>query len=120
MTCRLCARCDRAEDDQVGPALPAAHLVGTRYAFDREHHLQGQDLTDPLPKSRRANANGPLDNTIGWSGIGTTTPPSLAEDGCITYTRGRITITDRRRMQANACSCYETIRRATDAALTAL
>ncbi len=44
---------------------------------------------------------------------------SLAEDGCLTYTRGRITITDRPRLQAHACSCYEAIRRATDAALAA-
>jgi CRP-like cAMP-binding protein len=44
---------------------------------------------------------------------------SLAEDGCITYTRGLITITDRQRLQSHACSCYEAIRRATDAALAA-
>ena len=44
---------------------------------------------------------------------------SLAEDGCLTYTRGSITIIDRPRPQANACSCYEAICRATDAALTA-
>ena len=44
---------------------------------------------------------------------------SLAEDGCITYTRGTITITDRRRLLGHACNCYETIRRATDATMTA-
>ncbi len=44
---------------------------------------------------------------------------SLAEDGCITYTRGLIAITDRPRLQSHACSCYEAIRRATDAALSA-
>jgi CRP-like cAMP-binding protein len=44
---------------------------------------------------------------------------SLAEDGCITYTRGAVTITDRPRLQAHACSCYEVIRRATDAVLAA-
>ncbi|SDM11213.1 cAMP-binding domain of CRP or a regulatory subunit of cAMP-dependent protein kinases [Geodermatophilus siccatus] len=44
---------------------------------------------------------------------------SLAEDGCITYSRGRITLTDRPRLQAHACNCYEAIRRATDAALSA-
>ena len=42
----------------------------------------------------------------------------LAADGCITYTRGSITITDRPRLQAHACNCYEAIRRATDTALT--
>ncbi|MFD2091811.1 Crp/Fnr family transcriptional regulator [Blastococcus deserti] len=42
---------------------------------------------------------------------------ALAEDGCLTYTRGTITITDRPRLQSHACSCYEAIRRATDAAL---
>ena len=41
---------------------------------------------------------------------------SLAEDGCLTYIRGLITITDRPRLQANACDCYAVIRRATDAA----
>ncbi len=44
---------------------------------------------------------------------------SLAEDGCITYARGVITIRDRPRLQAHACSCYEAIRQATDAALAA-
>ncbi|SET37085.1 Crp/Fnr family transcriptional regulator [Geodermatophilus poikilotrophus] len=44
---------------------------------------------------------------------------SLAEDGCITYTRGLITIIDRPRLQSHACTCYEAIRRATDAALAA-
>lgn len=44
---------------------------------------------------------------------------SLAEDGCITHTRARITITDRPRLQAHACNCYAVIRRTTDAALTA-
>jgi CRP-like cAMP-binding protein len=43
---------------------------------------------------------------------------SLAEDGCITYSRGSITIVDRPRLQAHACNCYAAIRRATDAALT--
>ncbi len=43
---------------------------------------------------------------------------SLAEDGCLTYTRGTITITDRPRLQAHACNCYEAIQRATDTALT--
>jgi CRP-like cAMP-binding protein len=44
---------------------------------------------------------------------------SLAEDGCLTYTRGAITITDRPRLQSHACNCYEAIRQATDAALAA-
>ncbi len=44
---------------------------------------------------------------------------SLAEDGCLTYTRGAITITDRPRLQSHACNCYEAIRRATDAAMAA-
>jgi CRP-like cAMP-binding protein len=44
---------------------------------------------------------------------------SLAEDGCLTYTRGRITITDRERLQSHACNCYAAIRQATDAALAA-
>ena len=42
---------------------------------------------------------------------------ALAEDGCITYTRGAIAITDRALLQSHACSCYEAIRRSTDAAL---
>ena len=43
---------------------------------------------------------------------------SLAEDGCITYTRGRITITDRPRLQAHACVCYGVTRGATETALS--
>jgi CRP-like cAMP-binding protein len=42
---------------------------------------------------------------------------SLAEDGCITYTRGSITITDRSRLRSHACDCYDVIRRATEDAL---
>ena len=42
---------------------------------------------------------------------------ALAVDGCIIYTRGSITVTDRPRLQAHACNCYEAIRRATDTAL---
>jgi CRP-like cAMP-binding protein len=42
---------------------------------------------------------------------------ALAEERCITYTRGSITITDRPRLQSHACTCYEVIRQATDAAL---
>lgn len=34
----------------------------------------------------------------------------LAEDGCITYTRGAITVLDRERLQANACGCYAALR----------
>ncbi len=42
---------------------------------------------------------------------------ALAEEGCIDYTRGTITITDRPGLEAHACTCYEAIRRATDAAM---
>ena len=42
---------------------------------------------------------------------------ALADEGCITYTRGSITIIDRACLQARACNCYEAIRQATDDAL---
>jgi CRP-like cAMP-binding protein len=42
---------------------------------------------------------------------------SLAEDGCISYVRGMITILDRPGLLANACSCYAVVRRATEQAL---
>jgi hypothetical protein len=42
---------------------------------------------------------------------------ALADDGCITSTRGTITITDRAGLQARCCSCYDVIRGATDASL---
>ena len=35
---------------------------------------------------------------------------ALAEDGCIVYTRGTITILDRPLLESNACDCYEAIR----------
>ncbi|MEV5596108.1 Crp/Fnr family transcriptional regulator [Streptomyces sp. NPDC052496] len=35
---------------------------------------------------------------------------ALAEDGCIRYSRGVITVLDRDRLEANACSCYRIIR----------
>jgi len=36
---------------------------------------------------------------------------ALAEDGCIIYTRGEITVLDRTRLEYNACSCYPVIAR---------
>jgi CRP-like cAMP-binding protein len=42
---------------------------------------------------------------------------SLADEGCITYARGVITITDRTALEAHACNCYEVVRRATDTAM---
>ena len=44
---------------------------------------------------------------------------SLAEDGCIAYSRGFITITDRARLERHACDCYEVIRQTTDALMVA-
>jgi CRP-like cAMP-binding protein len=44
---------------------------------------------------------------------------SLAQDGCLTYSRGVITITDLPRLQSHACNCYQAIRQATDAVMTA-
>jgi CRP-like cAMP-binding protein len=44
---------------------------------------------------------------------------SLSRDGCITYSRGVITIVDRPRLRSHACNCYQVIRRATDAVLAA-
>lgn len=38
---------------------------------------------------------------------------ALAEDGCIQYTRGTITILDPARLRAQACECYEVIRAST-------
>ncbi|GAA2719231.1 Crp/Fnr family transcriptional regulator [Cellulomonas aerilata] len=38
---------------------------------------------------------------------------ALAEDGCITYVRGFITILDRDRLHSHACSCYDIIRAST-------
>lgn len=42
---------------------------------------------------------------------------SLAGDGCISYVRGLITILDRPRLLAHACSCYGAVRRSTERAL---
>jgi CRP-like cAMP-binding protein len=41
---------------------------------------------------------------------------TLAEDGCIGYSRGTITVLDRDRLEANSCTCYRVIRDAVDAA----
>ena len=43
---------------------------------------------------------------------------ALAEDGCITYTRGIITIIDRPGLLSYSCDCYDVIRRATLDALS--
>jgi len=42
---------------------------------------------------------------------------ALAEDGCIRYTRGSITVLDRPRLHANACQCYDMITEATREAM---
>jgi Mn-dependent DtxR family transcriptional regulator len=39
---------------------------------------------------------------------------ALANDGCITYTRGAVAILDRDRLHSHACDCYAVIRRAID------
>ena len=44
---------------------------------------------------------------------------ALADEGAITYTRGTITITDRERLHASACDCYDVVRAATAEALAA-
>jgi CRP-like cAMP-binding protein len=41
---------------------------------------------------------------------------SLAEEDCITYTRGTITILDRARLQDHACDCYAVISQAAERA----
>lgn len=41
---------------------------------------------------------------------------ALADEGCITYTRGTVTIVDRDRLHARACDCYDVIREAIDTA----
>ena len=43
----------------------------------------------------------------------------LAEAGCITYTRGRVTVLDRQRLESFSCSCYRVLRDATEQALPA-
>jgi CRP-like cAMP-binding protein len=42
---------------------------------------------------------------------------TLADDGCITYSRGTITITDPDGLHRNACECYDLITSATEQAL---
>ncbi|MFH9424908.1 Crp/Fnr family transcriptional regulator [Streptomyces sp. NPDC017529] len=44
---------------------------------------------------------------------------ALAEDGCIRYSRGTITVLDRDLLEANACTCYRVIRDTIDAAFPA-
>jgi CRP-like cAMP-binding protein len=39
---------------------------------------------------------------------------ALADDGCISYTRGAVTVLDRDRLHDHACECYDVIRRAFD------
>jgi CRP-like cAMP-binding protein len=43
---------------------------------------------------------------------------ALADAGCISYTRGSITILDAEKLHAHACDCYDVIARATEQAMT--
>jgi CRP-like cAMP-binding protein len=43
---------------------------------------------------------------------------ALADAGCISYTRGSITILDAEKLHAHACQCYDVITRATEQAMT--
>ncbi len=40
----------------------------------------------------------------------------LADDGCISYTRGSVTLLDRDRLHSHACGCYDAIRTAYETA----
>jgi CRP-like cAMP-binding protein len=42
---------------------------------------------------------------------------TLADEGCIKYTRGSITIVDRNALHAQACTCYDVITQATREAM---
>jgi CRP-like cAMP-binding protein len=42
---------------------------------------------------------------------------ALADDGCISYTRGSVTILDIKRLHENACECYDVITQATREAM---
>ncbi|WP_037772618.1 Crp/Fnr family transcriptional regulator [Streptomyces sclerotialus] len=42
---------------------------------------------------------------------------ALAEEGCISYHRGTITVLDRERLEARACGCYRALRESIDAVL---
>lgn len=67
-----------------------------------------QQRVRPDAEVPRPDARGP--QVLGQRGRG-----RLAEDGCISYRRGTITILDRARLEANACTCYRVIREAIDA-----
>ncbi|HEX8093050.1 Crp/Fnr family transcriptional regulator [Jatrophihabitans sp.] len=43
---------------------------------------------------------------------------ALADAGCISYTRGSITILDEEKLHAHACQCYDVITRATEQAMS--
>jgi CRP-like cAMP-binding protein len=42
---------------------------------------------------------------------------ALADAGCISYTRGTITILDAEKLHAHACQCYDVLTRATEQAM---
>jgi hypothetical protein len=46
------------------------------------------------------------------------TARTLADNGCISYVRGVITILDRPRLQSSACSCYQALHDSTTRTLT--
>jgi CRP-like cAMP-binding protein len=94
----------------------------TQTAVCNRHHSLDQQLCrwlllslDRLPTNEVRMTQELIAKMLGVRREGVTVAAGkLQEDGLITYSRGRITVLDRVKLEARVCECYAAVRRETD------
>jgi len=94
----------------------------TQTAVCNRHHSVDQQLCrwlllslDRLPSNQLIMTQELIGNMLGVRREGVTAAAgNLQQAGIIQYSRGRITVLDRPKLEARVCECYEVVRRETD------
>lgn len=97
----MLARCDRM-------AIEAKQVLFKSHGAIPHVYFPLSELRSVLERFSQA-----LMNQISQSVLGSVTVAAgvLQEAGLIRYTRGNLTVVDRRRLEASSCECYEVVRR---------
>ncbi len=126
---RLSADRLKAEFARYGPTMhmllrytQALITQMTQTAVCNRHHSVDQQLCrwlllslDRLPSNELTMTQELMANMLGVRREGVTEAAGkLQAAGLIHYSRGHITVTDRRGIEARACECYDVVRRETD------